>query len=286
MTLKSNRTEYSGGIARVFHVTTAGAAIYSELADKYGADNVKQSNSGQGIVDALSMCVSGRGDKIRVWPGTYTPTATITINKTCVTIEGAIPNPAATIIASTTSGVVAFTFAATGDYSTVRNMTILMDVTGPSDCIIVPTSCPGVTLESLIIPNGADTAGLTGIDAESDYLTVENCRIFGVKLAIQSLGINCRFRGNHIVSNLASAVGLDMQDGDNHLVENNVFDLLHVTTTACVKIGTSAKCNQVSFKNNSYNTAAAANITNGNSSTLGQYGDIVSDVTTAVWASV
>jgi hypothetical protein len=238
--LTPERTEYDKGSPRTFYVASI-AGVYNELCQKYGGNNCFLGTNQKPIVDALSQTMAGRGDRILIFPGTYTTSGTsadgtaITISKANVTIESATGNAADVNIVAE-SDCELFSLAATADGTQFKNLAITPDTSGttPQDGIEVISGCAGVVIDGCVFV-GAD-AGTVAIDSEGDRLVVKNCRFEDFKYAIQSNGANCVFENNYFNTDNTAAVCLELTAGNWCEVLRNRFDASGGTGDTGLKI--------------------------------------------------
>ena len=237
--LVPDRTAFDKGFTRVFHVCAYGATFYSDLVSKYGADNVFRAASATAedvpFRSAVSMCLTGRNDQIKVYPGTYSFAAVVTVNKGCV-IESATGNAGDVIIDLDTAKVAGFSVTAAGVI--IRNMTITNATTGAT--IAVASTGDATIVENLIIVCAVAETG-AAVDLDGDRSVVRNCNIGDVIAGIQVNGSYCVVDGNMIYSTSTAGVGIELTASTTGkstacIVKNNILNLRGGTGDVGLKV--------------------------------------------------
>ena len=239
--LVQTRTPFDKGYTKVFHVCAYGASYYSDLVEKYGADNVFRAASATAedaaFRSAISMCMTGRNDQIKVYPGTYTFAAVVTVNKGC-TIEAANGVAGSVIIDLATSDVAGFSVTAVG--VTIRNMVITgEDAAGAT--IIIASSADATVVENITFVGTATSTGAM-VDLNGDYSIVRGCIFQHALAAIQVDGSYCIIENNMVNSAINSSIGIELTastTGKNTacIVRGNILNLQSATTTCGIKVG-------------------------------------------------
>jgi len=239
--LVQDRTPFDKGFTKVFHVVAYGSNYYSDLVAKYGADNVFRAASAtiedKAFRDAVAACLTGRNDQIKVYPGTYTFAAAVTVNKGC-TIEAANGNAGSVIIDLATSDVAGFVVSAAG--VTIRNMVINgEDAAGAT--IIIASTAAATVVENITFVGTATSTGAM-VDLDGDYSVVRGCIFQHALAAIQVDGSYCRVEDNMVNSAIAASVGIELTastTGKNTacVVKNNILNLQQATNTIGIKVG-------------------------------------------------
>ena len=242
--LVQDRTAFDKGFTRVFHVVAYSAAYYTDLVSKYGADNVFRAASATAenvaFKSAIAACLTGRNDQIKVYPGTYTFAAVVTVDKGC-TIESATGVAGDVIIDLATSDVAGFSVTAAG--VTLRNMVINgEDAAGAT--IAIASTANATVVESVTIVGAVTTTGAF-IDLNGDYSVVKNCIIGNAIAAIQIDGSYCVVDGNMIYSTSTAGVGIELTGsttGKNTacVVKNNILNLRGGTGDVGIKVAAAA----------------------------------------------
>jgi hypothetical protein len=276
------------GTVKTFHVVPADATYYSDMVRRFDGNTVfKFSIANWNTV--MGNCNSG--DKILLYPGTYTPGSTLNVTKG-VTIEGATGNRNDVIIDADTSDVVAFTLSAAADYAQIKNLTIdkadstveLTSING----ITIAALCPGVIVDNVSIASDIAGAGPVvdyGIYSESADTTVRNCAFLGCRTPIGVVGSAAHravIDHNYFLSTVSTTVAVTLTTGDYHRVTNNLFDLEAAASDAVALTNVA----QGFIADNYMNVAmTGSNFASSGSNTINFVKNMESDGTGSVWVT-
>lgn len=238
--------DYTEGCTRVFRIVPANSTMYSALVDKYGADWVFQASTATAnttFTTVLGNVVSGQGDCILVYPGSYTLAAPVNVTKN-VTIMGTAADDVTLSVLAATSATIgplgAFTVtSAAGTFATsTAGMTVTYGTSGPSgsgakfrnftltmsnvtsgnnkdaDGISIPgTNVTGVVVDGVTFTG---TATLTGpghiaIDAEqASKMVVKNCRFVDAWVGVSTEGNDNVIENNFFSGTRAAAQAINV----------------------------------------------------------------------------
>jgi len=222
--LQQERTAFDKGFTKVFHVVAYGSNYYSDLVAKYGADNVFRAASATAedvpFRTAVSMCLTGRNDQIKVYPGTYSFAAVVTVDKGC-TIESATGNENDVVIDLDTAKCAAF--IASGVGVKIRNMVFTEATTGTNN--MITASGAGFTMENCVVNCAAAVSAAATVVLSGARAVVRGCRLHNPYKGI-----------------LFSAC-------TGGLVENNYVNMT-TNNSAAFGIGATGTCTYNSIRNN------------------------------------
>jgi len=253
------RDKFAGLAARItgdtFHVVPGASAThitYAKSVRKYVYTTIDE---------AYSKVVSGRGDALVIWPGSHTPTASITASKDNVSIFGAeawmgikVRKPSSIIVAPAADEA----FNITGANMEFIGLSCVpvttksfADFTGAADGLTVKDCYIDLATPAVNIA----TEGFTG-SAAIDNLLVEGNVVWsdgaqGPAFEITGLNNNAFFTRNHFhvdAGTWASAVNLI--DPDGIVVEGDLATCGGTAMTACYTGSGTTVIAGVVFRNN------------------------------------
>lgn len=265
------------GVGKTFYALPTSSALLDRFEQLYGVDEegVKRVYSGDtAIADALANCVTGRGDEIKVAPGTYSIATMITISISSVKITALGNKGSAKLVASA-----AHIFTITGDDVEIAGLELTIAttkkgiiMTGADDCNIhdnnfksavggaashfihmVTTAClnnwihDNVFNSQLVVAGGAitQTSHITG-------LGIGNIIEHNLFIAGRVTTANAGAVTNGVIFAAAA-------DGGNLVRHNSFTEFNGATFTGAVEYGTTALGGSVLCVENNFMLATAAN---------------------------
>jgi len=163
-------------IGKTFIVYPAGSTLATDIQNMFPLDEdgivrAFADTTGDGFTAAIGQCVSNRGDKIYVMPGSYTLSDGVTLNKHDVTIEG-VGNPGQCVLTCSTVD----SFTVTYDGVTFRGLKLVAAATLSN---IVLTGADNVLIENCLFYSAVGGSGTYFIEAKTTtntYVTIKNNR--------------------------------------------------------------------------------------------------------------
>jgi len=278
MSLNNNRTLYPNFENQVFHIyPDAGAP--SGLREKYGR-NVFRWGAGVGLGNAIA--IANPGDTILIWPGDYTLTSTISVNRPNITIRSATGNKhSVNLDISATDDVIAITIGSDGDNVTIADLTVTGDDSA-TPAVGISSAGTGTILENLVLLGGDVGDTVAGILCTAGQATVRNCETFDYIYGIQITGAaRSRVEGNYIHTDNVDCRGIDVAGVSSwSLIRENVIHGGATTGTEGIVVANGSLL--VTLGRNKIWSDADTDFTGGSGGTE-WYENVLMGETTAAW---
>lgn len=190
-------------------------AAYDGIGPSDNNDGLSPKRPLATIAQAITNCVSGRGDRIVVLPGTYNISAALALTKSAVEIYSLIPQ-AAVLNSPNTTGAAEILDIDANDI-TIDGITLTCG-NQVTTCIDIAdtTASNRVRINNCLLTGSGSAAGATGIrvgDGTNDAadVVIKNCFIDRFHKGITWDGTRVRLEGNTVIMNAsASATAINI----------------------------------------------------------------------------